>query len=120
MLRLFAILILCSPAFVAAEETLVCYDELDRKSTILTFNLATERVTVEESGDAFACAPGFEMYCTTSTGTVEETPALLRFSWVRELSGERSIYEVNKENLTYTAEYAGAVWASRCEEAMLK
>ncbi|MEQ8289694.1 MAG: hypothetical protein RIB78_08205 [Gammaproteobacteria bacterium] len=119
MLRLLLLLVF-SPAVMAAPLTLVCYDELDRKSTILTFAADSNRVMVEESGDAFACAPDFEMYCTTSAGEVVDTGNAWRVSWVRELSGERSVYEINKENLAYTAEYAGAVWASRCERLYMK
>lgn len=115
MSRLLLTVILCSPALVAAQEILVCYDELGRKSTILTFNLATERVTVEESGDEFVCAADFKKYCTTSEGTLEQTPTLLTFSWVRELSGERTVYEVNTDNLTYIGQYAGGIWEGQCE-----
>lgn len=120
MLRRLLLLLTFSPCVIAAPLTLVCYDELDRKSTILSLDADTNRVVVEESGDAFACAPGFEKYCTTSEGEVVETDSALRVSWVRELSGERSVYEVNKDDLAYTAEYAGAVWASRCERLYMK
>ena len=98
-----------------ASPILVCFDELGRKSTVLAFEENTTRVVVEESGDEFACAPDFAEYCTTSEGALVETASSWQVSWVRELSGEQSVYDIDKQSLTYTAEYAGAVWASICE-----
>ena len=115
MRRVVFVLLCLMHSLLSASPILMCFDELGRKSTILTFAETSTRVVVEESGDEFVCAPDFAEFCTTSEGRLEDSAESWVVRWVRELSGEESVYEINKTSLEYTAEYAGAVWASRCE-----
>ena len=98
-------------------QTLVCDDELERKSYILEFDPAGTEVVVKESADEFVCEAGMDIYCTTSTGTFEDRISTWFFSWIRTaLTDEPTTLEVNKTDLSYTGEFSGAPWQGQCQQ----
>ena len=99
----------------AAPQKLTCYDEIGRKSTIIEYDLAKPDAIIKESGDEFLCEPGMDIYCTTTAGKLEVSSSSLIVTWTRELSGEESVYDINREDLNYMGEFAGALWQGRCE-----
>ena len=117
MNKLLVLLLFVLPACaLQPAETLVCYDELDRKSYILEFDPAGQKVTVKESADEFACKPGMDVYCTISTGEFKERAGSWEFSWIRTaLNDEPTRLDVHKTDLDYVGEYAGALWQGQCE-----
>ena len=113
---LFSIGFVISLSTCATSQKLTCYDELDRKSTIIEYNVSKSDAIVKESGDEFLCEPIMAVFCTISDGRLEVTDSSLIFTWTRELTGEESIYEVNRNDYSYTGEYAGAFWQGLCEQ----